>query len=111
MFVAGMMKPLADPFKFTPTAAVSMLPWENAIPDTVILSCVMVLSAVLFFVIVLASRAGIVSGWFLPAVLVQIAVTAMLYVTSLKSWNKKYQRLVKGRHDERGEEAGYRKSF
>lgn len=111
MFAAGMMKPLAAPFKFTPNAEVSMVPWKYAIPVTVILSSVMVFSFVLFSEIGLASRSGIVSGWFLPAVLVQIAVTAMLYVISLKSWNKKYQRLVKGRHDERVEEAGYRKSF
>src|SRR5699024_7530288 len=111
MFAAGMMKPLAAPFKFTPNAEVSMVPWKYAIPVTVILSSVMVFSFVLFSEIGLASRAGLVSGWFLPAVLVQIAVTAMLYVISLKSWNKKYQRLVKGRHDERVEEAGYRKSF
>src|SRR5699024_84295 len=116
MFAAGMMKPLAAPFKFTPNAEVSMVPWKYAIPVTVILSSVMVFSFVLFSFVLfseigLASRAGLVSGWFLPAVLVQIAVTAMLYVISLKSWNKKYQRLVKGRHDERVEEAGYRKSF
>ena len=106
MFAAGMIKPLARPFEFTPDAKVSMVPWKYAIPVTVILFSAMVFSFVLFSRIGLASPAGIVSGWFLPAVLVQIAVTAILYIISLKSWNRKYQAFVKGKHDKKVEEAG-----
>ncbi|KKK33870.1 sodium transporter [Salinicoccus sediminis] len=106
MLAAGMIKPLAKPFEFTPDAKVSMVPWKYAIPVTVILFSAMVASFVLFSRVGLASPTGIVSDWFLPVILVQIAVTVILYIISLKSWNKKYQRFVKGKHDKKMKEAG-----
>ncbi|HIW12378.1 MAG TPA: solute:sodium symporter family transporter [Candidatus Salinicoccus stercoripullorum] len=105
MLSAGMIRPLAEPYRFTPDAKVSMVPWKYAIPVTVILFSAMVFSFVLFSEVGFASEEGIVSGWFLPVVLMQIVVTVVLYVISLKSWNRKYQEFVKGRHERRVEEA------
>lgn len=104
MVLAGMFKPLSEPFKFTPDASVSMKPWKYAIPVTVVLFSAMVFTFLLFSTIGLASPENIVSGWFFPAVGVLMVLTIILYMISLKSWNKKYQDFVVGRHEERVEE-------
>ena len=106
MLLAGIFRPLSEPFKFTPDASVSMKPWKYAIPVTVILFSAMVFVFVLFSTIGLASPENIVSGWFFPAVGGLIVITAILYLISLKSWNRKYQDFIVGRHEERVEEMG-----
>ncbi|WP_411843825.1 solute:sodium symporter family transporter [Salinicoccus sp. HZC-1] len=105
MLVAGLIRPLPEPFKFTPNAAVSMVPWKYAIPVTVLLFSAMVFVFILFSPIGLASAENIVSAWFLPATIALVAVTVVLYVISLKSWNRKYQDFVYARHENRVEEA------
>lgn len=106
MFAAGMIRPLAEPFKFTPNAEVSMVPWKYAIPVAVVLFSGMIFAFLLFSEIGLASESGIVSAGFLPVMAGLVIVTVALYVISLKYWNKKYQNLVKSRHENRVEEAG-----
>ncbi|MCD2137889.1 solute:sodium symporter family transporter [Salinicoccus halitifaciens] len=105
MLMAGLIKPLSEPFRFRPNASVSMVPWKYAIPVTVILSSAMVFVFILFSTIGLASPENIVSGWFLPVVAGLIIVTVLLYMLALKSWNKKYQNFIVGRHEEFVEEA------
>lgn len=100
MLLAGFFRPLSEPFRFTPNASVSMMPWKYALPVTVVLFSAMVFTFILFSTIGLANPDNIVSGWFLPAVAALAILTFILYMFSLKSWNSKYQNFIMGRHEE-----------
>lgn len=80
MLTAGMIRPLPEPFKFTPNAEVSMVPWKYAIPVAVVLFSGMIFAFILFSPMGLASREQIVSGWFLPTVVVQVVATIVIYI-------------------------------
>ncbi|WP_152655217.1 solute:sodium symporter family transporter [Oceanobacillus sp. CFH 90083] len=100
MLVIGMIKPLDKPFVFKTNAQVSMVPWKYALPVTVTLLGAMVFSYILFSPIGVASPENIVSGWFWPATIALIIVTAFLYLFALKSWNKKYEDKLISSHEE-----------
>lgn len=104
MLIAGFLKPLPEKFEFKPDPAVDMKPWKHALPVTVILFSAMVFTFVLFSEIGLASQTNVVSSWFWPVTIILIIISAILYYTSVKSWNKKYEDFVTSKFERMLEE-------
>ncbi|GEK59078.1 solute:sodium symporter family transporter [Marinococcus halophilus] len=99
MLSAGKFKPLPEDFEFHADPKVNMTPWKYALPVTTVL-----LSAVAFTYLVfspwgVAYTEGIVSSMFLPMFLILFVVTVIIYIVSLKSWNKKYEEAIQIQHD------------
>ena len=99
MLSAGKFKPLPEDFEFHADPKVNMTPWKYALPVTTVL-----LSAVAFTYLVfspwgVAYTEGIVSSMFLPMFLILLVVTVIIYIVSLKSWNKKYEEAIQIQHD------------
>ncbi|SDW52548.1 solute:Na+ symporter, SSS family [Marinococcus luteus] len=99
MLSAGKFKPLPRDFEFHADPKVNMTPWKYALPVTTVL-----LSAVAFTYLVfspwgVAYTEGIVSSMFLPMFLLLFVVTVIIYIVSLKSWNKKYEEAIQIQHD------------
>ncbi|WP_347862039.1 solute:sodium symporter family transporter [Salimicrobium sp. PL1-032A] len=94
MLVSGYLKPLPQPYNFTNNPKVDMVPWKYAIPTSIVLVSLMVLSYIVFSPIGLAYTNGVVSNWFWIAVAGLIVVTGLTLVVSLKSWKKKYKKVI-----------------
>lgn len=94
MLVTGYIKPLPEAYNFTNNPKVEMVPWKFAIPTSILLISLMVLSYIVFSPIGLAYTGGIVSNWFWAAVAGLIIVSALALVFSLKSWEKKYDNVI-----------------
>jgi SSS family solute:Na+ symporter len=100
MMVVGKIRPLKEPYQFKPNPKVNMIPWKYAVPVTVILLSLVVGMYIVFSPIGFAYSEGIVSQWFWPALILLAAVTAVLYMKAIKSWNQKYAAFLKKRHNQ-----------
>ncbi|MFC7786868.1 solute:sodium symporter family transporter [Rossellomorea sp. GCM10028870] len=100
MMVVGKVRPLQKPYQFKATLKVDMVPWKYTLPVVTILLSLVVAVYLLFSPIGLAYAGGIVSGWFWPSVALLAVVTTICFVLALKSWSRKYESYVKGKHEE-----------
>ncbi|AXI30621.1 solute:sodium symporter family transporter [Priestia megaterium] len=94
MLIIGKVSPRKEVWKFTPKPSVDMKPWKYSLLVSVILIGLMFAFYIVFSPIGLAYENGVVSPYFVPALLGLGAVTGLLGYLSVSKWNKKYSNYV-----------------